>query len=239
VEVGAVNKTDTRHKGLPDMLCKGIIVQRLRWVRLWAVAALVGAVIVGISGMRVPMLRVAGWILVVNEPVESADIIVVSADADSAGVLEAADLVHSGIATRVAVFADPPDMIDREFIRRGIAYEDRAARSERQLRSLGVTLIEQIPRAVAGTEAEGEVLPAWCDKNEFHSIIVVSTPDHSRRLHRVLRRSMKSHQTRVTVRSTRYSGFDPDQWWATRAGIRTAIIELQKLLLDVIRHPVL
>jgi hypothetical protein len=175
----------------------------------------------------------------VNEPIELADIIVVAAEADSAGVLEAADLVHSGVAARVAVFADPPDAIDREFIRRGIAYEDRAARSERQLKSLGVMSIEQIPRVVAGTEAEGQVLPAWCDKNKFHSIIVVSTPDHSRRLHRVLRRSMQGHQTRVMVRPTRYSGFDPDQWWATREGIRTAIIELQKLLLDVIRHPVL
>jgi len=114
-------------------------------------------------------------------------------------VLEAADLVHSNVATRVAVFADPPDVVDREFIRRGIAYEDAAARSERQLRSLGVTAIEQIPRAVAVTGAEGQVLPEWCDKNKFSSIIVVSTSDHSRRLRRVLHRSMKGHQTRVTV----------------------------------------
>jgi hypothetical protein len=83
-----------------------------------------------------------------------ADVIVIAVDADGAGVLEAADLVHSGIATRVAVFADPPDPIDREFIRRGIPYKDAAARSARQLQLLGVTAIEQIPR-VSGTEAEG------------------------------------------------------------------------------------
>jgi hypothetical protein len=174
---------------------------------------------------------------VVNEPVERADIIVVAADADGAGVLEAADLVHGGIATRVAVFADPPDRVDREFIRRGIPYEDAAARSVRQFRSLGVTAIEQIPRAVAGTEAEGEALPGWCDQHQFRSVVVVSTPDHSRRLRRVLDRSMKGHGTRVTVRPVRHSAFDPDRWWETRDGIRTEIIELQKLLLDVMRHP--
>jgi hypothetical protein len=216
-----------------------MIVQRLPWARISAVVAVAGAVIVGVSGLRVPILRAAGWALVVNEPVEQVDIIVIAADADGAGVLEAADLVHSGVTTRVAVFTDPPDLVDREFIRRGIAYEDEAARSVRQLRSLGVTVIEQIPRAVAGTEAEGQVLPEWCDKNKFYSVLVVSTPDHSRRLRRVLRRSMKGHQTRVTVRPTRWSEFDPDRWWTTRKGIRTAIIELQKLLLDVIRHPVL
>ena len=32
---------------------------------------------------------------------------------------------------------------------------------------------------------------------------------------------MKGHPTRVTVRSARYSSFDPDRWWETRAGVRT------------------
>jgi hypothetical protein len=217
---------------------KGMIVQKLRWVWLLAVVALAGVVIVGVSGIRVPILRAAGWALVVNEPIEPSDIIVIATDSSGAGVLEAADLVHSGVAMRVAVFADPPDAVDREFIRRGIAYEDVAARSERQLRSLGVKAIEQIPIAVAGTGTEGQVLPGWCNKNKFHSIVVVTTPDHSRRLHRVLRRAMQGHQTRVTVRPARYSRFDPDRWWATYEGIRTEIIELQKLLLDVIRHPI-
>jgi len=214
-----------------------MIAQWPRWARILVVVVLAGAVIIGVPAVREPILRTAGWALVVNEPVEPADIIVVAADASGAGVLEAADLVHAGIATRVAVFADPPDRVDREFIRRGIPYEDAAARSVRQLRSLGVTAIEQIPRAGAGTEAESEALPGWCDQHQFRSVVVVSTPDHSRRLRRVLDRSMKGHRTRVTVRPVRHSAFDPDRWWETRDGIRTEIIELQKLLLDVMRHP--
>jgi hypothetical protein len=123
------------------------------------------------------------------------------------------------------------------FIRRGIPYENAKARSVRYLRLLGVTAIEQIPRAVAGTEDMGEVLPDWCDRHQFRSIVVVSKPDHSRRVYRVLHRAMRDHQTRVRIRVTRYSGFDPDRWWETRSGIRTEIIELQKLLFDLIRHP--
>jgi hypothetical protein len=34
------------------------------------------------------MLRAAGWVLVANEPVELADIIVVAVEADGAGMLE-------------------------------------------------------------------------------------------------------------------------------------------------------
>ena len=35
----------------------------------------------------------------------------------------------------------------------------------------------------------------------------------------------------------RYSSFDPDRWWETRGGVRIEIIELQKLVLDVVLHP--
>ena len=209
-----------------------------RWRRILAVVVLAAAVMVGAPAIRGSILRAAGWALVIDEPLEPADIVVIAIDAGGAGVLEAADLVHSGIARRVAVFADPPDSVDREFIRRGIPYEDAAARSVRQLGSLGVTGIEQIPKTETGTEAEGEVLRGWCDQHQFGSVVVVTTPDHSRRLYRVLHRSMKGHLTRVTVRFARHAVFDPDRWWKTRDGIRTEIVELEKLLLDLVRHPI-
>jgi microcompartment protein CcmK/EutM len=211
-------------------------VQASRWARFLTVVVLAGAISVGVPIIRESILRGLGWALVIDEPVEAADIVVVAIDAVGAGLLDAADLVHSGFATRVAVFADPPDSVDQEFIRRGLPYEDTAARAARQLQSLGVTAIEQIPR-VTGTEAEGQVLPDWCDQHRFRSVVVVTSRDHSRRVHRVLHRSMKGHHTRVMVRSTPYSTFDPDRWWETRGGIRTEFFELQKLLLDVLFHP--
>jgi hypothetical protein len=206
----------------------------------WILAALLALTLpaAGAASLRKPLLRAAGGALVAQDPLAAADAVVVSADSGPAGVLEAADLFHAGVAPRVAVFADPPDPVDREFLRRGIPYEDVAARSLRQLRSLGVPAVEVIPRAVAGSEDEGRVLPEWCRERGLRSVVVVSTADHSRRLRRVLRRSMAGLDTRVTVRPTRYSQFDPDHWWHTRDGVRIQVIELQKLLLDIVRHPV-
>jgi hypothetical protein len=218
---------------------QNMLARRQRWSGIvWAVV-LLGIASIAIVALRRPILRAAGWALVVDERVESADIIVVTVNADGAGALEAADLIHSGVATRVAVFADPPDtMVEREFARRGIPYEDAAARSVRQLRALGVDTIDLIPAYVAGSEDEGPVLAGWCDQHRFRSVVVVSTSDHSRRLRRVLHRSMKGHQTKVTVRSARYGAFDPDQWWRSHGGVRTEVEELEKLLLDVVRHPI-
>src|SRR5262245_49875199 len=182
------------------------------------VAAVATAAAAAVPSVWEPFLRGAGWVLVVNE-------------------LEAADLVLSEIANRVAVFADPPSAEDKEFIRRGLPYEDEAARQIRQLRWLGVTDVMQNPRTDAGTEGEGDVLPPWCEQHEFRTVVFVAARDHSRRSRRVIDRAMKGHSTQVIVRPARYSSFDPDQWWKSRGGVRTVIFELQKLTLDVVLHP--
>jgi hypothetical protein len=217
---------------------RNMIFGWLRWPSILAALALAAFAIVAIRPLREPVLRAAGWALVVNnEPLGVADLIVLSIDSDGAGALEAADLMHSGVAKRVAVFEEPPSGERLEFIRRGLPYEDAGARQLRQLNMLGVTNVVKISR-VEGTESEGQMLPQWCDEQHLRSIVVVATKDHSRRLRRVLDRDMKGHPTQVTVQAAGYSSFDPDRWWETRNGVRTEIVELQKLLLDLVRHPI-
>lgn len=183
------------------------------------------------------MLRALGGTLVVDEAIEPADVIVVPKWAGGAGAIEAADLVHRGIANRVALLREPPQPADQELTRRGVHYVDGNAGLVELLHTLGVANVDIIPDAAGGTEAEGQVLLSWGRQRQIRSMIVVSTPDHSRRVRRVLHRVSRGHPTRVMVRAARYSPFEPDTWWTTREGIRTEIVELQKLLLDVIRHP--
>ena len=211
----------------------GVERQRRRVQVIVTIAILATLALLG----RHQILRAAGWALVADDPVQPSDWIVIAVDADGAGVLEAADLVHQGLAHQVAVFDDSPDVVRREFARRGIFNEAKAARETRQLNALGVEHVQQIPYDVVGTEAEGTVLPEWCEAHRARSVIVVSSADHTRRLRRVLHRAMKGRGTTVTVRRARYSEFDPDAWWRERSGARTEIVEFQKLLLDLIRHP--
>ena len=212
--------------------------RRPRWASiLVVVVTLTAAAIVAVPSIRESVLRPAGWALVVHEPIVPADVIVVSLASGGAGAIEAADLMQDGIATRIAVFTDPPSGEDHEFIRRGLPYEDASARQIRQLRWLGVTNVTQIPMTDRGTEGEGRALRSWCDQHQFRSIVFVAARGPSRRLRRVLDRTMKGHPTRVMVQPARYSPFDPDRWWETRDGVRAGIVELQKLVLEVILHP--
>jgi hypothetical protein len=69
----------------------------LRWATILVALALAAFAIVAIRSLREPVLRAAGWALVVNnESAAPADIIVLTIDSDGAGALEAADLVRLG-----------------------------------------------------------------------------------------------------------------------------------------------
>jgi hypothetical protein len=205
---------------------------------IFAALVLAAFATVATRPLRESVLRAAGWALVVNsQSVAAADIIVLTLDSGAAGALEAADLVQSGVSKRVAVFDEPPNREHDEFTRRGLAYEDAGARQVRELMTLGVTDVAHIS-TVGGTGDEGQMLPQWSDDQHVRSMVVVAAKDHSQRMQRVLDRVMKGRPTEVTVRAAHYSGFDPDQWWKTRGGVRTEIIELQKLLLDLALHPV-
>jgi uncharacterized SAM-binding protein YcdF (DUF218 family) len=216
------------------------VASRITWRRAVVtllVVLMATAVAIGAEPVRSSVLRTAGWALVAEDPLAPADVIVIPAAGSAASILETAEMVHRGIATRVALFADPPDDVDREFIRRGIAYEDSVAIAMRQLESLGIDAVERIPKSIAGTEEEARMLAGWCGRRQVHSVVVISTADHSRRLRRAFNRAVEGHDIKVSVRVTRYSPFNPDRWWQTRDGTRTGIIELQKLLLDILIHP--
>jgi hypothetical protein len=211
-------------------------VRRWHWFIIVPVAC--GLLAFALPRSRTHILRSAGHALVnPQRPINSADVIVVAIDAGGAGTLGAADLEHRGVSDHVAVFHDPPTEADREFLRRGLPYDDRAAISTRQLQLLGVRNIEQVPRTTTGSEEEGEILPGWCQRHGHHSVVLVTSADHSRRLSRILRRSLRGDPVSVTVVASPYSNFNPDNWWKTRAGARTEIVELEKLVFDIVRHP--
>ena len=205
-------------------------------IGLLSIVALATMMAAAVPAWRHSLLRSAGWALVAEDAPAKADIIIIATDAMGSGILEAADLVQAGYATRVAVFDRPQTRMSREFARRGVQSLDLKAVSIQLLHGLGITDIAVIP-PVVGTVDEGVVLQQWCAANSIHSILFVSVPDHSRRTRRVLDRALIPHGVRVMVRYARYSEFDPDAWWQTRGGQRVQVVESQKLQVDILRHP--
>jgi uncharacterized SAM-binding protein YcdF (DUF218 family) len=203
-----------------------------------ALVALAVLVVAAVPTFRTAALRAIGHALVIpDQPVDRADIVIITVDAYDEGVLEAAALVRAGIASRVAIFAAIPERAEVELLERQIEGQDAAARAVDHLAVLGVSDAERIPPRVTGTTEEAPILRDWCEQRGVRSAVVVTSADHSRRLWRVLARTVDPAKLTLTVRAARFSAFDPDRWWEQRTGTRIAIIELEKLLLDYLLHP--
>jgi uncharacterized SAM-binding protein YcdF (DUF218 family) len=209
---------------------------RRRLLIVLLVAMLGGTALLGVPACRHALLKGAGSMLVAQDPLAKADIIIVSTDSLSEGVFEASELVHAGIAARVGIFEQARTPMQSELERRGLPLFDVQTYSIELLHRLGITQIELIP-PVVGTNDEGAVLARWCAAKGIRSVVFVSVADHSRRTRRVLSRALARNGITVAVRWARYSQFDPDTWWQSRNGQRTEIAESQKLLADILQHP--
>jgi hypothetical protein len=219
------------------MLSLRLLERRSRWAVLFLAGLLVAAALIAsLPALRYPALRAVGWMLVAEDPPAKADVVVISSDALGAGILEAADLVHAGYASRVAIFDRPVTGVSRELARRGAQPFDLRAISIQMLQQLGITDVLVMP-VVVGTVDEGKVLHEWCAAHDIHSILFVSVRDHSRRTRRVLDRALVRHGVQVIVRYARFSDFDPDSWWQSRGGQRVEAVETEKLLMDYLLHP--
>jgi hypothetical protein len=211
---------------------------RRRTVSLLFAAFIVLGVVVA---AHEPILSGVGGLLLASQTSAdlpgTVDVIVITLDAGAAGVLDAADLVAAGVSSRVAVFTEPLNVAEQELVRRGLPRDDLGTRLSRQLQALGVLSVEVISREVDGSHQAGLELPSWLRDRAYRSAIVITEADHSRRVDRILRRSMQGQHATVFVRAAKYSSFNPEKWWLTRSGLRMGIVELQKLLLDVIQHP--
>lgn len=189
----------------------------------------------------VPTLRTAallkfGALLVHADALAPADAIVLAVDGGAPEVLEAVDLVHAGLARTVWVFTQPLDEMGQEFARRGLPYADKSTVAVQTLHALGVADARLITPPVDGSNGEAQRLPAWCMEHQFNRVIFVVVSDHSQRIRRMLDRTGEGLPD-IRVRYSRYAQFRPENWWRTRGGIRMAIIESQKLLLDVLNYP--
>lgn len=227
----AVRRTAARRCPCPTRLMSFLSTRRA------GKALVLIAVIAGISWISaVPVLRTVGRTLVWDDPTRNADVIIVAGWDGDAGAVQAADLVRQGVAPLVAVVDEVPNPADRILMDRGIIAGGDRSWIVSLLHMLGVQHVEVVGVAT-GSESEAALVTRWCAARNVRVAVVVTTPDHSHRLRRVLTRTALADRTRFIVVPSRYSGFDPQIWWKTRGGVRIGVVELEKLALDFIRHP--
>jgi hypothetical protein len=182
------------------------------------------------------VLRAMGNALVAADALTPVDVIVVAADTFEAGALDAADLVAQHVAPRVAVFTIAPRGGTRQDGNQAVRKISRTDWMVSFLGARGIPVI-RIPTAVSGTTDSVPVLLDWAIAHDVRSALLVTAPDHSRRLRHVVERERTSRGVTILVRPTRYSQFNADRWWQSRDGLSTFGKEFPKLVADAALHP--
>ena len=180
------------------------------------------------------LLEYGGRFLQHDDPLERADAIFVLAGTRAERPLEAVDLYREGWAPRIVLspgrIEEPAELILRA---QGIRVPSDFELSRDVIVKLGVPVsaIVAIDGYVDNTAQEANLLRAMVIANHWHRVIVVTSKFHVRRAGFAFRRGLADTPTTVIMRASRYDQADPAHWWRSRADVRFAASEWEKLIL--------
>lgn len=201
-------------------------ISRLKWL-FFAIAL----VYVLLSAYRVPILTRMGQYLVVEHPPAKSDLIVCLGGGNVERGLAAADLYTRGFASKIFVARERiPDGYDI-LRRRGVSYPESRDLMIVMLKGLGVpasaVLTDDTPSESTATEAA--LVAGLVKQNNFRSLILITSPTHSRRAWLVFKKVMEKEGIRILVVPSSYSEFKAEKWWKNRADSKEVLLEYQKL----------
>lgn len=183
-------------------------------------AIISGSLILVLAGLFWVLANVANW-LIVTDPLQRAEAIVVLSGAVPFRAMEAAALYSSGWAPEVWLTRVEPGQREAALRELGIEETPEEAYSREVLRRLGVpsVAIRVLSQSVRSTADEISVIGAELRQRGGQPVIVVTSKVHTRRV-RVTWRALIGHRPVLIVRYPREEPFDTNRWWGnTRDGL--------------------
>jgi len=173
-------------------------------------------------------LGVGRW-LVVEDPLEKAQAIVVLSGALPLRAIEAAKLFREGYAPEVwlTYSAEPGDTLramDIPFVGEDF-YNSRILVHE----GVPENAIHIIQRPIENTADEMTVILAALAREKNQTVIIVTTKAHTRRA-RLLWRKLSGGRGRAIVRAATEDPFDPAHWWRNTTDALDVVREVLGLL---------
>jgi uncharacterized SAM-binding protein YcdF (DUF218 family) len=162
--------------------------------------------------MAATMFFTVGRWLVVQDPLVHADVIVVLSGRLPERALEAAQVYKAGYADQVWI--SPPPSPTEELKAMHISFLGEDFYNEKVLIAQGVPLdaIRILDHPDENTEAEVRQIGEDLHKLEFHSVIIVTSKPHTRRV-RTIWRKLVGSEPRMIVHYAPDDSYDGAHWW--------------------------
>jgi len=201
--------------------------KRLLWGLLVTGAVLL--LLVGLAyAFRAQVLTGAAGFLVVDDPLQPADLIFVLNGDYNTRPFRAGELYQQGLAP-VIVIAQAESTPAEKL---GLVRNDTDISVE-VLEKLGVPpgkiVVLPVPGGVTSTFDEAIALRQYLEANDLHSLILVTSAFHTRRARWVVEKELAGLPVRLSVAAAPYEGFDETNWWKSENGLITLNNEYIKL----------
>jgi uncharacterized SAM-binding protein YcdF (DUF218 family) len=174
-------------------------------------------------------VRGAGRWLVREDPLASADEIMVLSGSMPARAEEAASIFRQGYAHEIWV--SRPVSPREELEAMGIHYLGEEDFNRAVLVREGVpdADVRVFPQPIVNTEEEIEEISGQMRRDGKASALIVTSPQHTRRV-RALWRKIAGSDLRLIVRAAPQDPFDADHWWRTTHDTLAVVREILGLL---------
>lgn len=185
-----------------------------------------------LSAYHEPLLRRAGEFLIVSHDLEKADLLVCLSGRPVERGLATAELYKKGLAAKVLITRElPPDGHD-VLEEAGVHIPETVDTLRRILTGMGVgeedIFVGNEP--ARSTMSEAALVRAFAGEKGYQSLILVTSPTHTRRAYDTYQKEMEGRGISVQMHATPFSGFRPEDWWKTRRYVKEVIVEYQKLV---------
>ena len=172
----------------------------------------------GIYLARRPLLRFAGESLVVEDPLEKSDAIIILSDdnfyADRA--TRAAEIFRQKLAPLVVASgirlrpnAGIAELMTHDLVERGVPREN----------------ILPFPQDADNTKEEAESLRKLVQEKNWKNVIVVTSNYHTRRAKYILGKVFAKDVT-IRMAGARDADYDPERWWEQRKSVKRYFHEI-------------
>jgi uncharacterized SAM-binding protein YcdF (DUF218 family) len=182
--------------------------------------------VLGLLVARDPLLTAAARYLIVQDPLDRADVIVVLAGGRrDERVRQAADLYKEGYAPRV-LLSGGEEMV-------GISIPELM---RRQALAHGVPAAALVfETASTSTGEQADYLRPILERGGVRRAIVVTSSYHTRRTRYLFRRAFAGSSVDIRVFPVQQDLFSPVAWWTREQDTETVVLEYIKLLLAFVR----
>jgi uncharacterized SAM-binding protein YcdF (DUF218 family) len=178
-----------------------------------------------------PFLRYSASAIIADSQPTKADAIVLLAGGEPGRAWGAADLYLQKLAPYIVLTREPPGPDAIELRKRGIELTTGFDMNTRILRGLGVPqdAITRLDPFVNDTFDEITRVRELAQQRGWKSLVIVTSNYHTRRS-RLVARYVLNSDINFTVVGSGHGGLNRDSWWQSRDGVRTFLIEFEKLV---------